>query len=157
MGVPKHGSSKFYALLHSFALFCALLRPFALFCGLAFALSIIFPHLRSFALICVFLHPTAFWTTAFGNCRGEFLLSLRAFREFPWKTLKTRTSWNNEVQLFLLGDTSIWSFSSVSSLSDYSIWKFSLAIIAFGAFGFIDPKYYCCLGKMDKRSPNSLI
>ena len=25
--------------------------------------------------------------------------------------------------------------------------NFGLAIIAFGAFGFILPKYYCCLGK----------
>ena len=29
---------------------------------------------------------------------------------------------------------------------------FSLAIIAFGAFGSIVPEYYCRLGKMDRRS-----
>ena len=34
---------------------------------------------------------------------------------------------------------------------------FSLAIIAFGAFGFIVPKYYYCLGEMDKRSLDYLI
>ena len=34
---------------------------------------------------------------------------------------------------------------------------FSLAIIAFGVFEFIVAKYYCCLGKMDKRSVDSLI
>ena len=33
----------------------------------------------------------------------------------------------------------------------------SLAIIAFGACGFIVPKCYCRLGKMDKRSLGSLI
>ena len=35
--------------------------------------------------------------------------------------------------------------------------SFSLAIIAFGPFGFIVPKYYYRLGKMDKRSLDSLI
>ena len=34
---------------------------------------------------------------------------------------------------------------------------FSLAIIAFGAFGFIVPKYHYRLGKTDKRSLDSLI
>ena len=34
---------------------------------------------------------------------------------------------------------------------------FSLAIIAFGAFGLIVPKYYYHLGKIDKRSLGSLI
>ena len=34
---------------------------------------------------------------------------------------------------------------------------FSLAIMAFGAFGVIVPKYYDRLGKMDKRSLDSLI
>ena len=32
-----------------------------------------------------------------------------------------------------------------------------LAIIAFGAFAFIFPKYYYRLGRMDKRSLDSLI
>ena len=39
------------------------------------------------------------------------------------KTLKTLTSLNKEVRLFFLGDHSIWSLPSVSSLSDYSIWR----------------------------------
>ena len=34
---------------------------------------------------------------------------------------------------------------------------FSLAMTAFGAFGFIVPEYYDRLGNMDKRSPDSLI
>ena len=39
------------------------------------------------------------------------------------QTLKTLTSLNKEVWPFFLGDNSIWSFPSVSSLSDYSIWR----------------------------------
>ena len=39
-------------------------------------------------------------------------------------SLKTLTSLNKEVRPFFLGDNSIWSFPSVSSLSDYSIWRF---------------------------------
>ena len=35
--------------------------------------------------------------------------------------LKTLTSLNKEVRPFFLSDNSIWSFPSVSSLSDYSI------------------------------------
>ena len=62
---------------------------------------------------------------------------------------------------FFLSDNSIWCFPFVSSLSDYSIWRswslFSLAIIAFGAFGFIVPKYFDRQGNMDKRSLDSLI
>ena len=38
-------------------------------------------------------------------------------------SLKTLTSLNKEVRPFFLGDNSIWSFPSVSSLSDYSIWR----------------------------------
>ena len=38
-------------------------------------------------------------------------------------TLKPLTSLNKEVRPFFLGDNSIWSFPSVSSLSDYSIWR----------------------------------
>ena len=34
---------------------------------------------------------------------------------------------------------------------------FTLAIIVFEGFGFIPPKYYYRLGKMDKRSLDSLI
>ena len=39
------------------------------------------------------------------------------------ETLKTLTSLNKGVRPFFLGDNSIWSFPSVSSLSDYSIWR----------------------------------
>ena len=64
------------------------------------------------------------------------------------------TSLNKEVRPFFLSDNSIWSFPSVSSLSDYSIWRSwlgysSLAITAFGDFQFIVPKYYYRLGKME--------
>ena len=67
-----------------------------------------------------------------------------------------------EVRPFFLGDNSIMqSFPSVSSLSDHSIGGpecyFNLAIIAFGAFGFIVPKYCYRLGEMDKRRLDSLI
>ena len=37
--------------------------------------------------------------------------------------LKTLTSLNKEVRPFSLSDNSIWSFPSVSSLSDHSIWR----------------------------------
>ena len=39
------------------------------------------------------------------------------------ETLKTLSSLNKEVRPFFLGDTRIWSFPCVSSLSDYSIWR----------------------------------
>ena len=38
--------------------------------------------------------------------------------------LKTLTSLNKEVTPFFLSDNSTWSFPSVSSLSDYSIWRY---------------------------------
>ena len=38
-------------------------------------------------------------------------------------SLKTLTSLNKEVRPFFLSDNSIWSFPSVASLSDYSIWR----------------------------------
>ena len=41
----------------------------------------------------------------------------------PIKTLKTLTSLNKEVRTFFLGDNSTWSIPSLSSLSDYSIWR----------------------------------
>ena len=77
-------------------------------------------------------------------------------------TLKTLTSLNKEVRPFFLGDSSIWSFASVSSLSDYSISEVlkansSLAIKAFGAFQFIDTKYYYRSGKMESKETSLLI
>ena len=68
------------------------------------------------------------------------------------KTLKTLTSLNKEVRPFFLGDNGIWSFPSVSSLSEYSIWRslrFSLAIMAFGACGLIVPKYCHRVGNVE--------
>ena len=38
-------------------------------------------------------------------------------------SLKTLTSLNKEVRPFFLCDNSIWGYPSVSSLSDYSIWR----------------------------------
>ena len=60
---------------------------------------------------------------------------------------------------FFLGDSSIWSFPSVSPLSDCNIWwaYFDLAIIVFGTFEFIVSKKFYRSGKMDKRSLDSLI
>ena len=82
-----------------------------------------------------------------------------------WKnlssTLKTLTSLSKDVRPFLLSDNSIWSYPSVSSLSDYSIsrsWRlFCLAIIAFGAFQFMVPKCYYRLGKMELKESSLLI
>ena len=64
------------------------------------------------------------------------------------KTLKNGlTSLNKEVRPFFLGDNRIWSFlplflplaiTAFGGPEGY----FSLAIIAFGAFQFIVPKYY---------------
>ena len=75
--------------------------------------------------------------------------------------LKTLTSLKKESRPFFLGDDSIWSLPSVSSLSDCSIWRsgayFRLAMIAFGAFQFIVPKYYYRLGKMEVKESRLLI
>ena len=74
-------------------------------------------------------------------------------------SLKALTSLQKEVRPFFLGDNIIWSLPSVSSLSRLAITTFggpegyfSLAIIAFGAFGFIVPKIYSRLGKWKVRS-----
>ena len=73
-------------------------------------------------------------------------------------TLKTLTSLNKEVRPFFLSDNRIWSFPSVSSLSDYSISSyFSLATIAIGAFQCIIPKHYDRLGKMEFKESSLLI
>ena len=74
------------------------------------------------------------------------------------KTLTGLTSLNKEVGPFFLSDNSIWSYPLFLPLA---ITAFggpegycSLAIIAFGAFGFIvSPKEYDRLGQMDKDSP----
>ena len=71
-------------------------------------------------------------------------------------------SLNKEVRVFNLGDNSIGSFPSVSSLSDYSIWRPLAAILAFktlafGAFPFIVPTYYYRLGKMGFKESSLLI
>ena len=77
------------------------------------------------------------------------------------QALKTLTSLNKEVRPFFLCDNSAWSFSSVSSLSDYSIGGpegyFSLAIVAFGAFQFIVPKCYYRLEKMELKESSLLL
>ena len=51
------------------------------------------------------------------------LLWLQMWHLLDPHSLKTLTSLNKEVGPFFLGDSSIWSLPSVSSLSDYSIWK----------------------------------
>ena len=38
-------------------------------------------------------------------------------------SLKTLTSLNKEARPFFLSDNRIWSFPSVSSLSEYSVWR----------------------------------
>ena len=52
-----------------------------------------------------------------GFCRKDGRQPLAA------TTLRTLTSLNKEVRPFFLSDNSIWSFPSVSSLSDCSIWR----------------------------------
>ena len=67
--------------------------------------------------------------------------------------MKTLTSLNKEVRLFLPGDNSIWHFPSfslplaITALAGAEGY-FGLAILAFGAFELIVPKYYCRLDKM---------
>ena len=56
-------------------------------------------------------------TLAVGDKFGESLGGSQA------PPLKTLTSLNKEVRPSFLCDTGIWSFPSVSSLSDYSIWR----------------------------------
>ena len=60
-------------------------------------------------------------------------------------TLKTLTSLNKEVRPFFLGETSIWRFPLCLPLAITAFGGpesyFSLAIIAFGSFEFIVPKY----------------
>ena len=76
-------------------------------------------------------------------------------------TLKTLTTTSKESGPLFLGDYSVWSFSSFLPLAIIAFGGpegyFSLAIIAFGAFEFIVPKYCYRSGKMDKRSLDSLI
>ena len=75
-------------------------------------------------------------------------------------TLKSLTSSNKESRPFFLGDKSIWSCPSVSSLSDCSIWRSegycSLAFKAFGAFEFTVPQFDYRLGKMQNKESRLL-
>ena len=66
----------------------------------------------------------------------------------------------------MLSDNSIWSFPSVSSLSDLIAaitacggpeGDFNLAIIVFGAFQFVVLKYCYRLGKMEFKESSLLI
>ena len=68
-------------------------------------------------------------------------------RDSVLDTLKTLTSLNKEVRPFFLSDI------GVGGLEGY----FNLAIIAFGAFGFIVPKCYDRLGKMKFEESSLLI
>ena len=76
--------------------------------------------------------------------------------------LKTLTSLDKQSRLSFLGDNSIWSFPSLFSPLAITAFggpegNFSPAIIAFGAFRFIVPKYDDRFGKMELRSLDSLI
>ena len=73
-----------------------------------------------------------------------------------------RNTRNKESRPFFLGDTS--SIGSCPSVFFFAIAAvggpecyFSLAIIAFGAFQFVVPKCNDRSGRMDMRSPDSLI
>ena len=65
-----------------------------------------------------------------GNALRAFPGSFRNFsgissgKSQPYWGYGPLTSLNKEVRPFFLGDNSIWSFPSVSFLSDYSIWRF---------------------------------
>ena len=76
-------------------------------------------------------------------------------------TLKTLTSLNKEVRPFFLSDNRIWHFPLFLPLAIAAFGGpegyFRLAVIGFGAFGFIVPKYYYRSVKMDKSSLASLI
>ena len=66
-------------------------------------------------------------------------------------SLKALTSLFREVRPFLLGDNSIWSFPLFLVLVITAFGgpegDSNLAILAFGAFQFVVPQYYCRLGK----------
>ena len=66
------------------------------------------------------------------------------------RTLKTPTSLNKEVRFPLFLPLAITAFGDLDGCC-------SLAIVAFGVFELIVPDYYYRLGKMDKRSLDSLI
>ena len=79
------------------------------------------------------------------------------------RTLKTVTSLFKfkEVRPFLLGDNSIGVFPlflplAITAFGGPEVY-FSLAIIAFGAFQFVVPKYYYRLGKMKNKDSRLLI
>ena len=73
------------------------------------------------------------WTTVSANLCGqgrEEPFSTRFIAEYHAALMDVRndlgnpaTSLNKEVRPLFLGDSTIWSFPAVSSLSDYSIWR----------------------------------
>ena len=54
---------------------------------------------------------------------GKFLHGVGPDAVRPGLSLKTLTSLNKDVRPFFLSDNSIWRIPSVSSLSDYSMWR----------------------------------
>ena len=81
------------------------------------------------AISCHFLLPRVCTKSGWLEVDQELDMGCQLLtRTFPcWNctglSLKTLTSLNKEVRPFFLGDNSIWIFPSVSSLSDYSIWR----------------------------------
>ena len=79
-------------------------------------------------------------------------------RDFYSQTL---TSLNKEVRPIFLSDNSIWSLPLFLPFAITAFGApggfFSLAIIAFGAFEFIVPKYYCRSGKREMKESRLLI
>ena len=76
--------------------------------------------------------------------------SSNKFLLFVGQALKILSSLNKESGPFFPGDRSICSFGGAES-------HFSLAIVAFGAFEFIVPKYPHRLDKVEIKSPESFI
>ena len=74
---------------------------------------------------CFFFQDLEVLTEVFGRMSaGISGQKLPLWAEFSFlRTLKTQTSLNKEARPFFLSDNSIWSLPSVSSLSDYSIWR----------------------------------
>ena len=102
-----------------------------------------FPEIGLFRPVTCFLHFSPF--VGFVAEGPESTWKIQKTQEkglFP-QTLKTLTSLNKEVRPVFLGDNLPLVITAFGGPESY----FSLAIIAFGAFGFIVPKHQYCLGK----------
>ena len=106
--------------------------------------------------------PNAAKQGKFGSFGALFLFIFCGgwgFKTNPPKDPETLTSLNKESRPFFLGDRSIWSFPSVSCLSDCSMWR-SWKLLQPCDHSIWSIWVHCpqnSLGKMEKRSLDSLI